>query len=208
MNRKVISIVLLLALTVGIMSPAGNAHSADSAQQLRQTGSPAPHRHTPAAEAAGNGFIENRGQVGNGEIRFYAASGGIAFGQGAVFLYCSEGPTAESRNGSDPGNPHLPRPGTGRVKTLRATFPGANPAVPEGTDPAPWGSNFLLGSDPDQWRTGVSSFQGVIYRNLWEGIDLAYTYRGGGLKYEFRLQPGADHVAGAAAPPEPETTIS
>jgi hypothetical protein len=50
----------------------------------------------------------------------------------------------------------------------------------------------LTGRDASRWRTGLPTYEGVVYRNLWPGIDLAFRGDGGDLKYEFRLAPGAN----------------
>ena len=52
--------------------------------------------------------------------------------------------------------------------------------------------NYLLGSDPAKWKTGLPTYGGLVYRELWPGIDLAFRGANGRLKYEFRLRPGAD----------------
>jgi hypothetical protein len=52
--------------------------------------------------------------------------------------------------------------------------------------------DYLLGSDPAKWRTRLPSYGELVYRELWQGIDLAFHGQGGKLKYEFRLRPGAD----------------
>ncbi len=53
--------------------------------------------------------------------------------------------------------------------------------------------NYLLGDDPDQWHTQVPSYAGLAYRELYPGIDLAYTGTDGQLKRTYTLAPGADH---------------
>ena len=45
---------------------------------------------------------------------------------------------------------------------------------------------------PEEWHTGLSTFQRIVYPDLWPGIDLAYYGAQGALKYEFIVHPGAD----------------
>jgi hypothetical protein len=66
-------------------------------------------------------------------------------------------------------------------------------AEPDGIDPLPFRTNFLLGSDPASWRTGVVSFGGVRYREVYRGIDLVYHAGGGDLEFDFLVSPGADY---------------
>ncbi len=77
---------------------------------------------------------------------------------------------------------------------MRADFENANSSVViEGEGPLPGVVNFLLGDDPRQWRVGVPVYSGVIYRNLYPGIDLRYYTKDGELKAEYLLSPGANH---------------
>ncbi|MCA1619697.1 MAG: SBBP repeat-containing protein [Acidobacteria bacterium] len=61
-----------------------------------------------------------------------------------------------------------------------------------GVGELPGKSNYLRGSDPAAWRTGVASFSGVEYRGVYDGIDLVYYGNQRQLEYDFRLAPGAD----------------
>src|SRR5258706_8545896 len=75
---------------------------------------------------------------------------------------------------------------------LGLEFIGANPA-PEivGGRPASGRVNFLIGREADAWHAGLPTYEELVYRNLWPGIDLAFRGENGQLKYEFRLSPGA-----------------
>jgi hypothetical protein len=42
------------------------------------------------------------------------------------------------------------------------------------------------------WATGAATWRRIRYRDLWPGIDLAYSGGPGELKYEFTVAPGAD----------------
>ncbi len=76
-------------------------------------------------------------------------------------------------------------------KSVRIEFAGANYSIPEGTGEMPGRANFFRGQ-PEEWVTGVSLFQGVVYRNLYPGIDLRYGAEGRNLKSEFAVAPGSD----------------
>ena len=66
--------------------------------------------------------------------------------------------------------------------------------APVGEDPLTGKANFLTGGT-GSWTRGVTTYAGLRYRELWSGIDLAYRGSDAGLKYEFRLRPGADSAA-------------
>ena len=65
-----------------------------------------------------------------------------------------------------------------------------------GVEPAEAVVSYFRGR-PDEWHTGLRTFQRIVYADLWPGIDLAYYVRAArgspaGLKYEFVVHPGAD----------------
>lgn len=52
--------------------------------------------------------------------------------------------------------------------------------------------NFFRGNDPAKWRRDLPTYAGVVYENLWSGIDWHVAGKGKTLKYEFVVKPGAD----------------
>ncbi len=76
---------------------------------------------------------------------------------------------------------------------VRMSFPGANPQ-PEvsGLGPLPGRSNYLVGNDPEKWRTDVPHYSRVRYSDLYPGIDLVFYGNEGQLEYDFIVSPGAD----------------
>ncbi len=72
-------------------------------------------------------------------------------------------------------------------------FTGSNQAIMvEGTDPLPGKANYLIGNDPNGWVANVDTFGGLIYRDIYPGIDLLYKGTSGTLKREFIVSPGSD----------------
>jgi hypothetical protein len=81
---------------------------------------------------------------------------------------------------------------SGRGVALALRFVGADrQASVAGSGRAPGTVNYLRGDDPSRWRTNVPTYYGVVYRELWPGIDLRLSGADGALKYEFRVRPGA-----------------
>jgi len=52
--------------------------------------------------------------------------------------------------------------------------------------------NYLSGSDPSKWQTLVRGFSEVVYRDVWNGVDLRLCGNGPNLEQEFIVAPGAD----------------
>ena len=75
---------------------------------------------------------------------------------------------------------------------LRLQFVGASgPRGIDGDDKLPATVNYLVGSDRTRWRTGLPTYGGIVYRELWPGIDLAFRDVGNEIKYELTVSPGA-----------------
>ena len=64
-------------------------------------------------------------------------------------------------------------------------------AIPEGSRLTAAKVNYLTGAR-ERWLTNVPTYEGVAYRGLWPGIDLAVSGVDERLKYTFTLAPGAD----------------
>jgi Beta-propeller repeat len=75
---------------------------------------------------------------------------------------------------------------------LELRFVGTSPEVRlEAREPAAGTVSQLTGSSGDS-ASDVETYQELVYRDLWPGIDMVFRGDGGELKYEFHLDPGAD----------------
>jgi hypothetical protein len=82
--------------------------------------------------------------------------------------------------------------GKGRGHALGLDFLGADPHPTLAARERLSGEvNYLVGDDPAEWRQGLPTHGELLYGGLWPGIDMAVRGKGGKLKYEFHLQPGA-----------------
>ena len=140
-------------------------------------------------------FIENRGQA-EAPVRYYA------HGRDTSLFFTSRGVSIVSAHtavqqapAGDPqegfgsflsGEPPDPR------WAVTQGFVGADPDVePSAKRPTDAVVSYFKGS-PSQWRAGLPTYASVVYRDIWEGIDLVYDGSGGQLKYSFFLEPGAN----------------
>ncbi len=126
-------------------------------------------------------FTENRGQFGQWPARYYAQGRpfSVAFGDGWIAYDLQGGDGVEGSSGT----------------IVRVTFVGANAVSPNGLDVLGHKSHYLRGSDPSRWVTQVRNYRTVVYQELWEGIDLAFHFADGQLKYEVTVSPGAEPSA-------------
>ncbi len=75
---------------------------------------------------------------------------------------------------------------------FKLEFPQSNAVEPEGELPIGSVTNYLIGNDPSQWRTGLEDFAKLRYDNLYPGVDLVYEIQDGNLKYKFEVAPFAN----------------
>ena len=125
-------------------------------------------------------FVPNAGQL-DSAVRYYGRGHGYA-----VYFTPEEAVFAM--------RPPDPRAGeqTSSPVTLILRFLGAKPGVePQGQRTGAARVNFLTGSDPTKWRTRLSTYQEIVYPELWPGIDLVFRLEHRRLKYEFAVRPGA-----------------
>ena len=87
--------------------------------------------------------------------------------------------------------------GDGARAVVRMKLAGGNAkALMSGVEILPGKSNYLLGSDPAQWRAGIPQYARVRLDNVYPGIDLVYySADEGQLEYDFIVAPGADPTA-------------
>ena len=76
---------------------------------------------------------------------------------------------------------------------VRVRFAGTNPDVAmAGLDAMPAHANFLIGNNPAAWHTSLPMYRGVVYRDLYAGIDMKYAGNDSKIESGFLLAPGAD----------------
>ena len=154
----------LLVVTVLVLQLAAAAPEVGTG-----AGTPRPGASLPAGTL---GFLENGGQV-DPDIRMYAwtPAGGVALLDGGASFTLVDGDLGCN---------------------VRVTFADANDVRPGGRDPAPGITSFITGDDPSRWAAGLMTYREVVYRDLWDGIDLVYRVADGRVKYDLVVRPGAD----------------
>lgn len=134
-------------------------------------------------------FVPNWGQYSD-IVTFRAdAKGAIVwFGRNEVFYEFIEPiesvdyPDELTRFGYYPP----PRPDAFRYQVIRISFEGANES-PEVMGQQQLGGvrHYFRGADPANWLTDVPQFGEVVFKDLYDGIDLVYHVNGNLLEYDF-----------------------
>jgi len=52
--------------------------------------------------------------------------------------------------------------------------------------------NYFIGNDPKKWHTRVKGYSEIVYRDVWDGVDLRIYGNRRDLEQEFVVHPGAD----------------
>jgi hypothetical protein len=72
-------------------------------------------------------------------------------------------------------------------------FDHANPTASiVGINQSPAVVNYLIGNDPTQWHTDLPTYSGIVYQQLYRGIELRYEGTGGQLKSTYVIAPGVE----------------
>jgi hypothetical protein len=154
-------------------------------------------RTTASQMAQSLRFIENRGQVVDqdnhkrSDVAFYGSTRDAKLyftrqGIGYVFYAEAFKPAHDAKgNAIEDRMPHS-------FQVMDMQLIGSNPnAEIVGGDVAPGIYNFCHGTK-DQWITGVSSYQSLLYKDVYPNIDMKVVAQQEGLKYDFVVRPGGD----------------
>ncbi len=79
-----------------------------------------------------------------------------------------------------------------RSHSYRLHFEGAATEAVEGLNREEGYENYYIGRDRRRWATGVGVYGEVLYRSLYEGIDMKVYAAEGAMKYDFIVAAGAD----------------
>jgi hypothetical protein len=157
----------LLGARRGPTAPAGR-----EPLTARKRRAAADGREQTRAAARPIDFVENRGQWG-AAVKFSARRGAMmaSFEERAIRL----------------------RLGKERPATVALNFEGASRrARLAGENERAGRYNFYVGNNPKRWRANVPTYGGVVYRGLYEGVDLRVREAAGRLEYDVLLAPGVD----------------
>lgn len=126
-------------------------------------------------------FIANAGQT-DPNVKFQVKGAGHS-----IYFTPNEITFTAFQQPNEPGNQAT------NSATVRSSLANSNPnPTISGLDKLPGVANFILGEDSSQWHTDVPTFNGVVYQNVYQGIDRVFKGTEGQLKSEFLVAPFAD----------------
>src|SRR5438034_9355174 len=205
--RSVRLVALLLPLAAWIVAKEADSkdsspgRGAGSLKGLEKPDHAAQARVTESYGKLPLSFEVNRGQM-DSDVKFFSRGSGygifitptemvLSLGRGS--RQETKGPEALKRN-AGPNRPTAAAPR--RTSVLRMKLAGANPKPQlTGEEELPGKVNYFIGNDPKKWRTNVSTYAKVKYRDVYPGIDLVHYGNQRQLEYDFVVAPGADPKA-------------
>ncbi len=119
-------------------------------------------------------FAENKGQFENQDMKFIYAGSDIAIGfveSGYLIKIVGE---------------------ENITSIIKIGFEGSNAVFPEGKNAISHRANYFTGEDPALWKTDVSNYEALVYKDLYPGIDLVFSTTKEGLKYDFQVSAQVD----------------
>jgi len=136
-------------------------------------------------------FIENKGQL-DPKVRFCVKTSGQTLyftDEGIVFDLLR--PENSATKGAERGRSST------EVKRERLVFNlwfenGRKGVLIEGRDRQVARINSFVSNDRSKWKTGISTYKGIVYCGIYQGIDLKVFGTGRDIEYEFVVHPGAN----------------
>ena len=169
--------VLLAAAPLALLCGTERAAHMDVPDANEASTVHAPDSHVATALAlSADHLTENLGQVDDPSVRF------VAVGRMATVALCDDRIEYMLVGGGTDGG----------VASVAIGFEGAARVVPVGLRALGFPTSYFLGNEPSRWVRGARSFEGAVYRGLWDGIDLELRIVCGDLKYDLIVAPGAD----------------
>jgi len=141
-------------------------------------------------------FIQNNGQVDR-RIKFYEKGSGHAtfFTKEGVYISLIKGQSLEVRSQKLENISPAGARGSERreVEIIKLTLSDANKdpeIVPINKQEGQ--VNYFIGNDPKRWKTNIPTYQGVLYKEVYKGIDMKFYGDNRRLEYDIFVKPGAD----------------
>lgn len=176
---------LLLSVTLTFGSDAWTAKGGQPA--VLRVSAPTAHETSTRYEKLPIHFERNVGQA-DPRVKFLArGSGYTLFLTPLEAVLSLRAPSKTASHSFGRRSTHV------RVDAIRMRLVGAdpNPSV-SGIHGLNTKAHYLLGNRRTEWSRDTSLFAGVRYEQVYPGIDLVYSGRGGRMEYDFQLASGID----------------
>ncbi|GAX59316.1 hypothetical protein SCALIN_C01_0247 [Candidatus Scalindua japonica] len=147
-------------------------------------------------------FIQNDGQMDE-KVEFYQRGNGHStyFAKDGVYLQLLYSGPSDSINNEEDNNDitvttHSPQTSTNtnlKSETIKLISLNSNNnpmIVSEGLQEGK--VNFFRGNDPEKWKINITTYQAVVYKDIYDGIDMKYYGNNRQMEYDLIVKPGAN----------------
>ncbi|MBI1910900.1 MAG: SBBP repeat-containing protein [Deltaproteobacteria bacterium] len=139
-------------------------------------------------------FIKNAGQLEK-KVRYFEKGSGHAtyFTNDGVYLNLTR------RVAQDRSKPFIEKAlederFDAKSELVKLSLPGSNKnSKITATDELEGKVNYFVGKDRSKWRTSVPTYGGILYKEVYQGIDIKYYGNNTQLEYDVIVKPGADY---------------
>jgi hypothetical protein len=205
MARLFLKIFFLTALEISVSFP--NSMIPIQNQQIEARQSMKAHKRTVRAHDSSKGaevefdygkiplyFIPNRGQV-HEEVLFYARASrytlwltkkGLVFDSRSILKWRNSGSLYPDTSSMKSGDSFSCERDVSRLVFLGSR---KNPKV-IATAGAGHRVNYFIGNNKSKWRTNIPTSRGVLYRELYESVDLNVYGAERRIEYDYTIRPG------------------
>jgi hypothetical protein len=194
---KKFSSYLVCGLFLVLLTPASGKKTGQQPEFI-QSRIPSSSQHLRAVSDFGKMplyFVPNEGRLDE-RVSFTVTGKDRAIyftSEGLTFVLSGTGDARDGSSGDGLGEePGRTEKNPSRRWVIKLDFVDADPDVhPTGTEKTGAVISYFKGKAED-WQSGLPAYSGIVYHDLWPGIDLAYYGTVNELKSEFIVHPGAD----------------
>jgi hypothetical protein len=143
------------------------------------------------------GFTQNCGQLENDEILFFDLNSGAWFTDNGFWFYFLKENSIDNKcknSQTNINNPYLENHKYQSINAivLKQIFIDSDMENPVPKHKLDYYYNFFYGNSSDKWRFNVPNYSEILYKNIYQDIDLRYYKDGNDIKYDLLVHPGAD----------------
>lgn len=139
-------------------------------------------------------FIKNMGQLEK-DVRYFEKGSGHAtyFTNEGVYLNLTRR-VAEDRSKPSSGEAFEVEKFDAKSELIKLSLSGSskNPEIIS-VDALDGKINYFVGGDRSKWKTSIPTYGGILYKEVYKGIDIKYYGNNTQLEYDVIVKPGADY---------------
>jgi len=185
-RRQIFVSALVISAFMGLVGMSF-ANTADTKSVSEKTDHAALARLNESYGKLPLSFVRNDGQLDE-KVKYYERGSGhsMYFTDEGVYLELISSCASEI-SASQSQNKSL------QSETIKLSPVGANRDPEIAANNMQEGKvNYLIGNDPEKWKASIPTYQSIVYKNIYENIDMKFYGNNRQMEYDIILKPGAD----------------